>query len=40
VLPAFAGGLDGRPAIEAFMQGKVDALVSLTGFSLGGRPGL
>ena len=38
VLPAFAGGLDGRPAIETFMAGKVDALVSLTGFSLVGGP--
>ncbi|MFN3723465.1 MAG: magnesium chelatase subunit H [Paracoccaceae bacterium] len=42
VLPAFAGGLDGRPAMEAFFKGpagaKVDALVSLTGFSLVGGP--
>lgn len=38
VLPAFAGGLDGRPAIRAFMSGKVHALVSLTGFSLVGGP--
>jgi magnesium chelatase subunit H len=38
VIPAFAGGLDGRPAIETFMRGKVDALVSLTGFSLVGGP--
>jgi magnesium chelatase subunit H len=42
VLPAFAGGLDGRPAMEAFFRGpagaKVDALVSLTGFSLVGGP--
>ncbi len=42
VLPAFAGGLDGRPAMEAFFTGpagaKVDALVSLTGFSLVGGP--
>lgn len=39
VLPAFAGGLDGRPAIEAFFAGgKIDALVSLTGFSLIGGP--
>jgi len=37
-VPAFAGGLDGRPAIEAFHQGKIDALVSLTGFSLIGGP--
>ncbi|MCU0900843.1 MAG: magnesium chelatase subunit H [Cypionkella sp.] len=42
VLPAFAGGLDGRPAMEAFFRGpagaRVDALVSLTGFSLVGGP--
>ncbi|NRB02373.1 MAG: magnesium chelatase subunit H [Rhodobacteraceae bacterium] len=39
VLPAFAGGLDGRPAIEAYFSGnKIDALVSLTGFSLVGGP--
>ena len=42
VLPAFAGGLDGRPAIRAFFQGDhgptVDAMVSLTGFSLVGGP--
>ncbi|WP_439136783.1 magnesium chelatase subunit H [Roseicyclus sp.] len=39
VLPAFAGGLDGRPAIEAYFEGgKIDALVSLTGFSLIGGP--
>ncbi|MCR9124850.1 MAG: magnesium chelatase subunit H [Rhodobacteraceae bacterium] len=42
VLPAFAGGLDGRPAIEAYFRSregaKVDALVSLTGFSLVGGP--
>ncbi|MFN4131150.1 MAG: cobaltochelatase subunit CobN, partial [Paracoccaceae bacterium] len=42
VLPAFAGGLDGRPAMEAFFKGpagaRVDALVSLTGFSLVGGP--
>lgn len=37
-LPTFAGGLDGRPAIDAYLQGKVDALVSLTGFSLVGGP--
>jgi magnesium chelatase subunit H len=37
-VPAFAGGLDGRPAISAYHQGKVDALVSLTGFSLVGGP--
>ena len=42
VVPAFAGGLDARPAIEAFFRGPrgatVDALVSLTGFSLIGGP--
>ena len=42
VLPAFSGGLDGRPAIAAFFQGdsgpKIDLLVSLTGFSLVGGP--
>ena len=42
VLPAFAAGLDGRPAVEAYFrtgaQTGVDALVSLTGFSLVGGP--
>lgn len=38
VIPAFAGGLDGRPAMETYFRGKVDALVSLTGFSLVGGP--
>ena len=42
VLPAFAGGLDARPAIDAFFRDergpKIDALVSLTGFSLVGGP--
>ncbi len=42
VLPAFAGGLDGRPAIETFFQDKtgpkIDTLLSLTGFSLVGGP--
>src|SRR6056297_2202566 len=39
VIPAFAGGLDGRPAITAyFTNDRVDALVSLTGFSLIGGP--
>ncbi|HYN38649.1 MAG TPA: cobaltochelatase subunit CobN, partial [Rhodospirillales bacterium] len=42
VLPAFASGLDGRPAIEAFFRSgeaaTVDALLSLTGFSLVGGP--
>jgi magnesium chelatase subunit H len=37
-IPAFAGGLDGRPAIERFFAGRVDAMVSLTGFSLVGGP--
>jgi len=43
VSPAFAAGLDGRPAIEAFFTGaggvaRIDALLSLTGFSLVGGP--
>lgn len=42
VIPAFASGLDSRPAIETFFmrEGRptVDALVSLTGFSLVGGP--
>jgi magnesium chelatase subunit H len=42
VVPAFATGLDNRPAIDAFFKkdGKptIDALVSLTGFSLIGGP--
>lgn len=42
VIPAFASGLDARPAIDAFfMDGDkpiVDAVVSLTGFSLVGGP--
>jgi magnesium chelatase subunit H len=42
VVPAFATGLDARPAIEKFFlrDGKatVDAVVSLTGFSLVGGP--
>jgi len=42
VLPAFASGLDARPAVEQyfFNNGKpcIDALVSLTGFSLVGGP--
>ncbi|MEM9715854.1 MAG: magnesium chelatase subunit H [Pseudomonadota bacterium] len=37
VLPAFAGGLDGRPAMDRYFAG-IDALVSLTGFSLVGGP--
>ncbi|MEL7214280.1 MAG: magnesium chelatase subunit H [Pseudomonadota bacterium] len=42
VIPAFAGGLDGRPAIDAYFKdahgATVDAMVSLTGFSLIGGP--
>jgi magnesium chelatase subunit H len=42
VIPAFAAGLDSRPAIDAFFmkngQVAVDAVVSLTGFSLVGGP--
>ena len=42
VVPAFAAGLDARPAIDAFFfkdgQVVVDAVVSLTGFSLVGGP--
>ncbi len=42
VVPAFASGLDARPAIDSFFmrQGApvIDALVSLTGFSLVGGP--
>ena len=42
VLPAFASGLDNRPAIERFFapdgETRIDALVSLTGFSLVGGP--
>ncbi|WP_223421683.1 magnesium chelatase subunit H [Tateyamaria pelophila] len=38
VLPAFAGGLDARPAIDAYFKGKIDAMISLTGFSLVGGP--
>jgi len=42
VVPAFASGLDSRPAIEAFFikdgRTTVDAVVSLTGFSLVGGP--
>jgi len=38
VIPAFAGGLDGRPAIDAFFKGRIDAMVSLSGFSLVGGP--
>jgi magnesium chelatase subunit H len=42
VVPAFASGLDSRPAIEQFFikdgRTTVDAVVSLTGFSLVGGP--
>ena len=42
VVPAFASGLDARPAIEKFFmkdgRASVDAVVSLTGFSLVGGP--
>ncbi len=42
VIPAFAGGLDGRPAIEQlFLKDGapvVDAVVNLTGFSMVGGP--
>jgi magnesium chelatase subunit H len=42
VIPAFASGLDVRPAVERFYLAKgrptIDALVSLTGFSLVGGP--
>lgn len=42
VIPAFASGLDARPAVERYFLDKgvarVDAVVSLTGFSLVGGP--
>ena len=42
VVPAFASGLDARPAIERFFMrdgvAAVDAVVSLTGFSMVGGP--
>jgi magnesium chelatase subunit H len=42
VVPAFASGLDARPAVERFFledgRPTVDAVVSLTGFSLVGGP--
>ena len=42
VIPAFASGLDSRPAIERYFvrngRPTVDAIVSLTGFSLVGGP--
>jgi magnesium chelatase subunit H len=41
-IPAFASGLDSRPAVEAYFKARgsatIDALVSLTGFSLVGGP--
>ena len=42
VIPAFASGLDARPAVKAFFMKNgrpiVDAVISLTGFSLVGGP--
>jgi magnesium chelatase subunit H len=42
VIPAFASGLDARPAVAAFFENSgvpaIDTLVSLTGFSLVGGP--
>ncbi|MEO0792542.1 MAG: magnesium chelatase subunit H, partial [Pseudomonadota bacterium] len=42
VIPAFASGLDARPAIDAYFmedgRATVDAVLSLTGFSLVGGP--
>ena len=42
VVPVFASGLDARPAIDKYFfangHSKIDALVSLTGFSLVGGP--
>ena len=38
VIPAFAGGLDATAAIKTYLTGRVDAFVSLTGFSLIGGP--
>ena len=42
VIPAFASGLDARPAIETFFRDRhgptIDAMISLTGFSLVGGP--
>jgi len=42
VVPAFASGLDARPAVEAYFmkdgRPTVDAVVSLTGFSMVGGP--
>jgi len=43
VIPAFASGLDGRPAIDAYFTNEdgaatIDCFISLTGFSLVGGP--
>ena len=42
VIPGFAGGLDGRPVIDTYFRteagARIDAMVSLTGFSLVGGP--
>ena len=42
VIPAFSSGLDSRPAIDTFFtqngEASIDALISLTGFSLVGGP--
>ena len=38
VVPAFASGLDSRPAINAYFKDNVDTVISLTGFSLVGGP--
>jgi magnesium chelatase subunit H len=42
VIPAFASGLDARPAVDRYFvkdgRSQIDALVSLTGFSLVGGP--
>ena len=42
VIPAFASGLDARPALDAYFkkdgQTTIDCLISLTGFSLVGGP--
>ena len=35
VRAAFAGGLDGRPAIDAYHKGQVDTLFVADGFQLG-----
>jgi magnesium chelatase subunit H len=42
VIPVFAAGLDSRPAVEKFLmkdgRAQIDAMLSLTGFSLVGGP--